>query len=145
MLDLGRRVALSSCLLALAAGCGSDDTIVALNVGIQRDLAGLATLDVTITQAGQSPVTATISPPTDPLDGGGSKVRAAFFERITLPESWTDASADIVVVAKSTVGSTLAEARTTTEINDDGVVAAQVNFPAEPTTGTDDDAGVQDE
>jgi hypothetical protein len=111
------------------ASCSTSDTVVALNVSLKAPPAGLATLRVTITQAGQSPLTTAISPPTVPIDGG-VKFKDEFFERIALPESWTSGAASIHVEAQSSAGGMLASRDAEVELRDEGAVAAQIRFEA---------------
>jgi hypothetical protein len=139
--------ALSAGLLAAALGsCSSDDTLVAVNVAIQRELDALATFSVTITEPDQTPLVRTITPPREPSDGG-TKLKTAFFERIVLPDSWNSAPATIHVEAQRADGSTLATADATADIHHQGAVVAYVTFPADAApmpdagTGTDQDAG----
>jgi hypothetical protein len=125
-----RAAALSAGLLAAALGsCSKDDTLVAVNVALARELDGLATFAVTITEPDQPPFDYTITPPRQPSDGG-TKVKSAFFERIVLPDSWSSAPATIHVEAKSDDGTTLAAADTTASIRHEGAVVAYVTFPA---------------
>ncbi|MET0386594.1 MAG: hypothetical protein ABW321_11575 [Polyangiales bacterium] len=127
------------------AGCSSSETLLALSVVMPQPITGLTTFDATITQSGQSPVVRSITPPTVPIDGG-TKIRDRFFDRIPLPEAWTSAPAEIRVDAKGSNGATLATVTVSTEIEDDGVVAALVTFapPPPPDAGTapGDDAGI---
>lgn len=128
-------------------GCSTSDTVVALNFNLPAPIAGLSTLEVSITQAGQPGVTKSIVPPTVPTDGGAPKVKSAFFERISVPGSWTDAPAQIHVEAKNSQGTTLESADTTTSIRDDGAIAASVTIgappaPPKPAAESDADAGV---
>jgi hypothetical protein len=98
---------------------------------------------VTIEEPGQAPNVASITPPTEPSDAG-PKVKSKFYERITLPSSWTEQSASIKVDAKSASGATLESHTTMAEIVEQGAVAAFVTFgapPPPPDAGAGDDAG----
>lgn len=129
----------------LLTGCSTSDTVVALNFNLPAPIAGLTTLEVSITQAGQPGVTKSIVPPTVPTDGGAPQAKSAFFERISVPGSWTDAPAQIHVDAKNAQGTTLESADTTTSIRDDGAVAASVTIGKAPVpsmpAASDADAG----
>ena len=131
----------------LLTGCSTSDTVVALNFDLPQPIAGLSTLEVSITQEGQPGVTKSIVPPVVPTDGGAPQAKSAFFERISVPGSWTDAPAQIHVEAKDARGTTLESADTTTSIRDDGAVAANVTLgkpaaptPPEPTNGNSGNA-----
>src|SRR5256885_1418102 len=130
---LSRRVRWDTLLMLLAfgAGCSSEDTVVALNVEFKTPLEGLSTLQVTIAQPGQAPNVSSITPPTDPTDAG-PKIKAKFFERITLPDGWQEEPATIQVDAKSASGSTLESQMTTAGIVEHGAVAAFVTFGQPP-------------
>ena|SRR5688572_10377800 len=128
-------------LFALATGCSSSDTIVALNVEFKAPIAGLSTLQVTIAQPGLSPNVTSITPPTDPGDAG-PKIRDKFFERITLPDGWAEVVATIQVDAKNAAGTTLETQKTSAQIVEAGAVAAFVTFGAPP-PASDEDAGAK--
>jgi hypothetical protein len=129
---------------ALAAGlssCSTPDTVVAVNVALIETPAELSTMEVTITQAGQTPVTAEISPPTEPIDGG-TKFKDAFFQRITLPTSWSSGAALVHVDAKSAAGATVASTEVDTDIRHEGVVAVYLSFGTKPSQAPDAGCGV---
>src|ERR1700755_3316853 len=77
---------LAAAILAVS-GCSSTDTIVAVNFNFAMPIAGVTSVVVTITQPGQTPVMASFTPQTTPIDGG-VMIKQMYFERITLPESW---------------------------------------------------------
>lgn len=118
---------LAAAFLAVA-GCSSDDTIVSLNFDFAMQIAGVTSLAVTITQPGQTPVTANFAPQTTPIDGG-TKITEMYFERITLPASWGDGPALLHVDAKGAGGTTLASNETTFDVRQNGVVAANITLP----------------
>jgi hypothetical protein len=126
-----RRVRVSFLLAAAflaASGCSSDDTIVAVNFDFAMQIPGVTNLAVTITQPGQTPVTASFAPQTLPIDGG-TKIKEMYFERITLPESWGDGQALLHVDAKGAGGTALASNETTFDVREHGVVAANITLP----------------
>jgi hypothetical protein len=123
-------------------GCSTDDTVVAVNFDFAMQLPGVTSLSVTITQPGQAPVTASLTPQTVPIDGG-TKLKEMYFERITLPESWGDGQALLHVDAKDAGGTTLASNEATFDVRENGVVAANITLPKPlPDAGVpDEDAG----
>jgi hypothetical protein len=121
-----------SFLLAAAflatSGCSKDDTVVAVNLNFAMQIPGVTSLSVVITQPGQTPVTASLTPQTVPIDGG-MKIKEMYFERITLPEGWGDGQALLHVDAKGAGGTTLASNETTFDVRENGVVAANITLP----------------
>jgi hypothetical protein len=120
-------IALAAALLALS-GCSSDDTVVAVNFNFAMQVAGVTSLAVTITQAGETPLTATFTPQTTPIDGG-TTIKAMYFERITLPASWGDGQAILHVDAKGEGGTVLASNEAVFDVRQNGVVAAYITLP----------------
>ena len=118
---------LAAAFLALS-GCSSDDTIVAVNFNFAMQIPGVTSLAVTITQTGQTPVTASFTPQTTPIDGG-VMIKQMYFERITLPESWGDGPALLHVDAKGAGGTALASNETMFDVRQNGVVAANITLP----------------
>jgi len=148
MLNTGLRQALllGGVLIAGAfsalSGCSNDtDTVIALNIKLEKVPEGLTTLGVTITQAGQAPLTTDIAPPTLEVDGG-TTFKESFYERILLPEAWQAAPAQVRVDAKNAAGTTLASAEAEAAIREDGAVAVYVTFPADPEPDAGVDAGM---
>lgn len=138
--------ALRNTLLAAAiaiAGCSTEDTIVALNISFDTVPESLDSLAVTITQSGRDTFTTKITPPTMPVDGG-TAIKPSFYERLTLPDDWTDAAARVKVEAKSGSGQTLESAEVDTEIREEGTVAVFVKLGAASPDEGDEDAGVGD-
>lgn len=122
-------------MLALAA-CGSDDTVLALNVESSDDVGFVSELQVTVTQPGNAPVNKRFTPPTKALDDdAGTVIQPRFFERIALPASWDEESATVVVRALSPTAPEI-EAMTTAKIEPGGAVAAYVELArAKPDAG----------
>jgi hypothetical protein len=113
---------------AATTGCSNDETIVAVNVTFKMQIAGVTSLVATITQPGQTPVSASITPATEPIDGG-TKIKDMFFERLTLPSTWGNGPALLHVDAKTSAGATVASDETTFDVREDGVVAANITLP----------------
>jgi hypothetical protein len=132
--------------LCALAGCASGDTVLALNV-VSSDAVGfIEKIEVTVTQGERAPLTRSITPPTKELEkDAGTVIAPRFFERITLPASWDEATAEVRVRALSPDAPALV-ASTTAEIDPGDAVAAYVELDREKPDASEagDDAAAGD-
>ena len=116
---------------------------MSLNVSLQDTARAATSLEVTISQAGQTAVGATLSVPTMPVDGGAVS-KSSFYERIKLPSAYTEGQAQVSVVAKQGA-SNLATAQAVIEVEPEGAVAGYVTLgekvPPPPADAGTGDAG----
>ena len=138
-----RRFAVSLISVGALVACSDDPAVVALNITadadviaqLQEDQLHVDQLHVTITQ-GSSKFLYDFTPPTAAAMGdAGPSIQSNFFERITLPESFEDGQARIVVDALQAGAVPLTPpltGETSVPIDEDGAVAAFVTlaFPA---------------
>ena len=131
-----RRFAVSLVSCALLA-CSNEDAVVALNVTAGADVPVVDRLHVTISQGSRKFVHDFKPPTEDGMGDAGPSIQNSFFERITVPESFTDENALVRVEALQTGGKPFDPPltdETTIRIEEDGVVAAYVKlaFPMAP-------------
>ena len=137
-----RRVVVSLAAVWALSACSSGDTIVALNVTATDAVPVVEQLHVTITQGSRRHVR-DFAPPIETPTGDDApppSIKNSFFERITLPDGWTEAPALIRVEAQQADGSPLEPPlsdETTVTLRPDGVVAAYIDLdiPAEMPSG----------
>jgi uncharacterized membrane protein YgcG len=128
-------------IIGLAA-CSDEDTIVSLNVTASDAVPVVDTLRVTITQGSRKHVSNFAPPIETPTAPEGEQppppsIKNSFFQRITLPEGWSESSASVDVVALQGNGEPFSpsfSAMTTAVIQPEGVVAAfvKLDLPAPP-------------
>lgn len=131
-MTFGRSLILASLLCAPVAGCSDNDTILALNVTLKPTATSARTLAVSITQPGQSAVDTTVTIATKETDAGVVLKSDKFFERITLPEGYTDAEASVRVVAKDMAGAEVGTATATVAVRPAEAVAGFVTIGEDP-------------
>lgn len=120
--------ALSGCLI----GCNDGDTVLALNVTLKPSATSARTLAVSITQPGQSALDTTVTIATKQTDAGTVLKNNSFFERITLPASYTDAEASVRVVAKDMAGTEVGAATAMVGVRPTEAVAGFVTIGEDP-------------
>ncbi len=126
-----RHVCVSLAVACLTA-CSSDDTIVSLNVTATDRVPVVERLHVTFKQGSRSFVH-DFAPPTEagPDEDSPSSIKNGFYERITLPEGWDEANAQVSVEAFQKGGDPFDPAltdETIVKIEPEGVVAAYVKL-----------------
>lgn len=132
------------------AACSDEDTIVSLNVTASDAVPVIDSLRVTFTQDSRKHV-ADFAPPTEtPTAPEGQvapppSIKNSFFERITLPNGWSESLARVEVEALQSNGEPYSPSffdTTTALIQPEGVVATYVDLdvPKEPPP-TDGGAG----
>ena len=131
-MTFGRSLILATLLCAPVAGCSDSDTILALNVTLKPTATSARTLAVSITQPGQSAVDTTVTIATKETDAGIVLKSDKFFERITLPEGYTDAEASVKVVAKDMAGAEVGTATATVAVRPAEAVAGFVTIGEDP-------------
>lgn len=119
------------CVLCFA-GCSDADTVLALNVSLRQSAMTARTLAVNVTQPGQPALDTTVVVATKQTDAGLVPANNAFFERITLPESYTDALASVTVVARDEAGADVGSATAMVEVQAAGAVASFVTLGEDP-------------
>ena len=117
---------------AALSGCGDGDTVLALNVTLLQSAQSARTLAVNITQPGQTAVDTTVTIATKQTDAGPVLANNTFFERITLPEGYTDAMASVTVVAKDPAGADVGMATAMVEVRPAEAVAGFVTLGEDP-------------
>jgi hypothetical protein len=126
-----RRFAVSLVPVCALFACSNEDAIISLNVTAGADVPVVDQLHVTITQ-GSRQVVHDFKPPTEAgMGDAGPSIQDSFFERITLPESFTDQDAVVRVEARKAGGAAFTPPltdETTVRIEEDGVVAAYVKL-----------------
>jgi hypothetical protein len=126
-----RRFAVSLLAVCSLFACSDDDSIVALNVTAGADVPVVEKLHVTITQ-GSRKFVYDFKPPVEAATADAeASIQNSFFERITLPESFTDQDALVQVEALKSGGAPFDPAltdETTVHIEENGVVAAYVKL-----------------
>ena len=94
-----RRLVVSLVSVGALLGCSDEPAVVALNVTAGADVPVVDLLHVTITQ-GSRKFVYDFTPPIEAAKGdAGPSIQNEFFERITLPESFEDEEARVVVDA----------------------------------------------
>ena len=114
-------------LLLVCVACSEDDTIVSVNVSSEDSVGNPMALTISISQSGQQPVVKEIKPPTKTTDAG-TTIQPMFYERIQLPDSWSDARATVQVDAKDASGKVYVSAKTTCPVVPHGAAAAYVDL-----------------
>jgi hypothetical protein len=134
-----RRFAVSLISVGALVACSDDPAVVALNITADADVIAqlhedqlhVDQLHVTITQ-GSRKFLYDFTPPTAAAMGdAGPSIQSNFFERITLPESFEDEAASIVVDALQAGAVPLTPpltGETSVPIDEDGAVAAFVTL-----------------
>jgi len=117
---------------AALSGCSDGDTVLALNVTLLKSAQTARSLAVNIAQPGQSGVDTTVTIATKPSDAGPVPANNMFFERITLPSSFTDAMATVTVVAKDPAGLDVGTATAMVEVRPTEAVAGFVTLGEDP-------------
>ena len=142
-----RRLAVSLISVCALFACSDEPAVVALNVTAGADVPVVDRLHVTITQ-GSRKFVYDFTPPIEPsLGDAGPSIQDSFFERITLPESFDDEQARILVEALQAGAAPFAPpltSETSVQIEEDGAVAAYVTLafpPALPPPDGDAGAG----
>ena len=131
-MTFGRSLILASLLCAPVLGCSDDETILALNVTLKPTATRARTLAVSITQPGQTALDTTVTIATKETDAGTVLKNDKFFERITLPASYTDAEASVKVVAKDMSGAEVGSATATVGVRPAEAVAGFVTIGEDP-------------
>jgi hypothetical protein len=144
-MTFGRSVIIASLLCAPIAvmACADGDTILALNVTLKPTATSARTLAVTITQPGQSAVDTTVTIATKQTDAGTVLKSDKFFERITLPESYTEAEASVKVVAKDMAGAEVGSATAMVGVLPAEAVAGFVTIGEDPPPAMPADAAAK--
>lgn len=135
MTSHSRAISFSTLFSLLAAGlcgCSDGDTVLALNVTLRQSASSARTLAVNVTQPGQSALDTTVTVATKTTDAGVVPANNMFFERITLPASYTDALANVTVVAKDETGADVASATAMVEVRPAEAVAGFVTLGEDP-------------
>ncbi|HET8935459.1 MAG TPA: hypothetical protein VFN67_18555 [Polyangiales bacterium] len=131
-MTFGRSLIIASMLCAPIAGCSDGDTILALNVTLKPTASSARTLAVSITQPGQSALDTTVTIATKETDAGIVLKSDKFFERITLPASYTEAEASVRVVAKDMGGAEVGSATAMVGVLPAEAVAGFVTIGEDP-------------
>jgi hypothetical protein len=139
-----RRFAVSLVPVCLLLACSNDDAVIALNVSAGSDVPVVDQLHVTVTQGSRNFVY-DFKPPTEKgMGDAGPSIQDSFFERITLPESFTEDEALVHVEALRAAGVPFnppLSDETKVRIEEHGVVAAFVSLklpsPPPPVMGGD--------
>ncbi|HKO46664.1 MAG TPA: hypothetical protein VJV79_03025 [Polyangiaceae bacterium] len=126
-----RRFAVSLVSVCALLACADEASVVALNVTAGADVPVVDRLHVTITQ-GSRKFVYDFTPPTEAAMGdAGPSIQNSFFERITLPESFEDQDAQVLVEALQ-AGNVPFDPpltdETTVRVEEDGAVAAYVKL-----------------
>jgi hypothetical protein len=129
-----RTICLSTiiCLGTALSGCGGGDTVLALNVTLRKSAESARTLAVNVTQPGQSALVTTLTVKTKQTDAGVVPANTAFYERITLPESYIDATASVTVTAKDESGADVGTATAMVDVHAAEAVAGWVTLGEDP-------------
>lgn len=114
-------------LVLVCAACSEDDTIVSVNVSSGDAVGNPSALTISITQPGRQPVVREIKPPTKTTDAG-TTIQPMFFERVQLPDDWSEERAMVQVDAKDTGGKVYVTGKTTCPVVPQGVAAAFVDL-----------------
>jgi membrane-associated protease RseP (regulator of RpoE activity) len=117
---------------AVLAGCGDSDTILALNVELRQSATSARSLVVNVTQPGQSAFQATVAIATKQTDAGIELKSNKFFERLTLPASYSDLEATVSVVAKDMAGADVGTATSMVGVRPAEAVAGYVTIGEDP-------------
>lgn len=117
---------------AALSSCSDGDTVLALNVTLRPTAQSARSLAVNITQPGQSAVDTTVAIATKETDAGLVPANNMFFERITLPASFSDATASVTVVAKDEAGADVGMASAMVTVRPAGAVAGYVTLGEDP-------------
>jgi hypothetical protein len=123
---------LAGVLSTALSGCSDGDTVLALNVTLRQSATSARTLVVSITQPGQSEVGANVTIATKETDAGLVLKNNTFFERITLPSGYTEAEANIEVVAKDSAGADVGRATASVGILPTEAVAGFITLGEDP-------------
>jgi hypothetical protein len=124
---------------AVACGDGSD-TVLSLNIQADDDVGLVSAIHVKVTQGSRTPVERdfTMLPTKLVGEAGATQVVLAggFFERIVLPDAWSDGAASVDVECFDESGaSTLDPAPVTTNIRQNETVAVFVTLKRTEQTG----------
>jgi hypothetical protein len=139
-----RRVAVASISLAAFTllACSDSDTVVALNISAADDVGDVSRLHVRLTQEGKPTVETNIEPPKRDVPDAGKAIVSRFYERITLPESWTDGEASVDVDVYDANGELFLEPEPVKlEIRDEGATAVFVSLARAPIPPPEGGAG----
>jgi hypothetical protein len=113
--------------------CGDSDTVLSLNINADNDVGYVSAIHVTVTQGSESPVEREFSDlPTKTVGEAGATqtvLAGGFFERIVLPESWSDGAASVDVESFDEAGNPyLDPAPVTADIEQNETVAVFVTL-----------------
>lgn len=130
-----RRFAVSLLPVCSLLACSNDDAIIALNVSAGADVPVVDQIHVSVTQGSRNFVYDFKPPSEMGMGDAGPSIQDSFFERITLPGSFTDDDALVHVEARHTGGQPFnppLSDETKVRIEEHGVVAAYVSlkFPS---------------
>ncbi|HKP55323.1 MAG TPA: hypothetical protein VJV78_01305 [Polyangiales bacterium] len=132
-------------LIFVCAACAEDETIVSVNVSSGDAVGNPKTLTISISQPGQQAVVKDIEPPTKATDAG-PVIQPMFYERITLPDSWSDERATVQVDAKDASGKVYLTGKAMCPVVPQGAAAAFVDLGKmemmKPDAGSGEDAGI---
>jgi hypothetical protein len=121
------------CVVSAALfGCGDEDTVLALTVNLRQSAQTARTLAINVAQPGQGAFDTTVTVATEQTDAGIVPANDSFFERITLPASFSDALATVTVVAKDEAGADVATGTVMLEIRPEEAVAGYVYLGEDP-------------
>lgn len=121
-----------SLVASLLCSCSDGDTVLALNVTLRQSAKTARTLAVTVAQPGQSALDTTVTVKTKQTDAGVVPESDAFFERISLPESYTDAVTSVTVIAKDETGAEVGSATAMVDVHAAEAVAGFVTLGEDP-------------
>jgi hypothetical protein len=125
--------------VACLAACSSGDTIVSLNVTATDRVPVVERIQVTFKQGSHSYVH-DFAPPKETSGDDVESIKNGFYQRITLPGDWDEATAKISIEAFQDGGGSFTPAltdETTVTLEPEGVVAAYVelDIPEPPPVG----------
>ena len=121
-----------SLVASLLCSCSGGDTVLALNVTLRQSAKTARTLAVNVAQPGQSALDTTVTVKTKQTDAGVVPANDTFFERITLPESYTDAVTSVTVTAKDEAGADVGAATAMVDVHSAEAVAGFVTLGEDP-------------
>jgi hypothetical protein len=134
---------LVSLMSAALCSCSDGDTVLALNVKLNQSASSARTLAVNITQAGQSALDTTVTIATKETDAGTVVKNNTFFERITLPSSYTEAEVSVHVVAKDSAGKEVGSASGMMGVRPNEAIAGYITLGEDPPPPDPTDAGTK--
>jgi hypothetical protein len=117
---------------ALLSSCSDQDTVLALNVTLRQSASSARTLEVSVTQPGQSAVATTVTIATKATDAGTVLKSDKFFERIILPEGYSESEASVTVVAKDAAGADVGTGTATVSVLPAEAFAGYVTLGEDP-------------